>query len=134
MIYKRCPSCGRRIEEGKICEPCARKRRRTGNRTDGIRHEYKTARWQKAREQCLQTFDFIDLYALYHDGCILSADRVHHIYEILDYPERFYLPDNHIPVSDWSHQEIHRRYRDEDPETVRQELIRYRKKWLASVR
>ena len=71
----------------------------------------------------------IDIYALYHDGRIVPATCVHHIREALDAPELFYAEGNHIPVSDESHAEIHRRYREEDEAAVREELEGYLEKW-----
>lgn len=124
MIWKRCSRCGRRVEEGKSCT-CGAGRRRGENRKDGIRKEYHTAKWQRFRDITLKRYSYQDLYALYHDGEIRAADRVHHIIPVLDNPDGFYDTDNYFPCSDASHQEIHRRYRDEDPDRVQQELRRY---------
>ena len=129
MIYKRCPRCGRRIPTGTRCESCEKERRRTANHTDGIRKEYKTKRWEHERIQCLQRFNFVDLYALYHENQILSADRLHHIVEALDAPELFHDQANHFPVSNWSHNEIHRRYKAEGAQLVQDELRHYMKRW-----
>lgn len=130
MIYKRCPRCGKRIEEGKQCQTCKRIQRNTSNRTDGVRKEYKTYAWLQARERCFNAYDHIDIYALYRYGQVIPADRIHHITEALDAPELFYEPSNHFPTSESSHKEIHDRYKMEDAETVRQELrsylVRYR--------
>ena len=81
------------------------------------------------REYCLRSFDFVDLYALYHDGKIIPADRVHHIVEALEDPDRFYDSTNHFPVSDASHHEIHLRMKIEGAELVRQELFGYIRDW-----
>lgn len=129
MIYKRCPRCGKRIQEGTKCLECTRKIRATSNRTDGIRKEYHTSRWEKEREWCLARHGYVDLYALYHDGRIKAADRVHHICEVLEEPERFHDPENHFPCSDASHHEIHRRYKSEGPEKIQKELRDYLRRW-----
>ena len=134
MIYKRCPRCGERIPSGTYCAKCRREARKTGNRTDGIRKEYKSAAWTHERESCLRRFSYIDLYALYHDGRIVPADQVHHIEEILDSPERFHDPLNHFPVSQGSHHDIHWRYKHEDKEAVQKELLLYIRKWKESTK
>ena len=129
MIYKRCPRCGARIPEGTTCRKCELEKRRTSNRTDGVRKEYKTQRWKDIRQYCLNRYDNLDLYALYHDGQIIAADRVHHIVEALEAPELFYDTENHFPVSDGSHQDIHRRMKMEPREIVQDELRKYLKMW-----
>ena len=131
MIYKRCPICGKRIPEGTQCI-CRRQQHNRSNRTDGIRKQYKTYRWQKLREAVLARYDFIDLYALYHDGKVVPADCVHHITEILDDPGGFYDVANLFPTSAGSHASIHDRYKREDPKEVRRELREYMNKWNTS--
>ena len=131
MIWKRCPICGRRVETGKECA-CKRKQHNQSNRTDGIRKQYKSTRWQKLRLAILQQYDYIDLYALYHDGKVVPADCVHHITEILDDPGGFYDVPNLFPTSSGSHAAIHERYRREDPVAVRNELREYKRRWLDS--
>lgn len=86
------------------------------------------------RLYCLQRYDFVDLYALYHDGKVVAADRVHHIVEAMEDPERFYDSTNHFPVSDASHQEIHRRMKMERPDEVRRELFGYLRRWQTAER
>ena len=130
-IYKRCPVCGRRIEEGTKCA-CIKRQHSKSNRTDGVRQNYKSYRWQKLRELILRQYDFIDLYALYHDGKIAPADCIHHITEILEDPEGFYDPSNLFPTSSGSHAEIHERYKREDAEKVRQELREYKRRWRSA--
>lgn len=133
MIYKRCPRCGARIPTGTICEPCEKARRKTANSTDGVRKQYKTRQWEKERRECLERFDYVDLYALYHENQVTNADRVHHIVEALDAPELFHDPANHFPVSDWSHHEIHRRYKMEGAEPVQNELRSYMARWTDEI-
>lgn len=131
MIYRRCPRCGKRVEEGKQCA-CKKISRNQSNRTDGIRKEYHTYAWLQARERCFNAYDHIDIYALYKDGRVIPADRIHHIVEALDDPELFYEPSNHFPTSEASHKEIHDRYKAEDAEAVRNELRSYLKKYRES--
>ena len=53
----------------------------------------------------------IDQYALHKYGRILAADTVHHIVPAEEEPGLFWSPDNLIPVSRSSHDEIHTTYR-----------------------
>lgn len=123
MIWKRCSRCGARVPTGQQCK--CKKERPEQKRTDGIRKEYHTERWKKAREYTLKKYGYVDLYALYHNGRVTPADRVHHIKLVLDDPEAFYDISNHFPCSDASHHEIHRRYKDEDMGQVQDELRSY---------
>ena len=131
MIYKRCPRCGARIPSGTKCPKC--KTHESGRKkSDGVRKEYKTYKWQQLRDYCLKRYNYMDLYALYHDGKIVAADRVHHIVEALDAPERFYDTTNHFPCSDASHHMIHYRYKTEGAAAVQDELRRYIDQWRKS--
>lgn len=134
MIYKRCSRCGARIPTGTKCQKCAKEIRRTSNRTDGIRKEYKSTAWTHERLRCLERYDYVDLYALYRKGKIVPADQVHHIEEVLESPERFHDESNHFPVSAGSHTEIHWRYSHENREKVQEELRDYLRKWRKSVK
>lgn len=124
-IYKRCPRCGKRIQEGSKCIECTKAVRAASNRTDGIRREYHSKRWRRLREKVLNQYDHLDLYAYYHDGRIVPATCVHHIREALDDPDYFYAEGNHFPTSEESHAEIHRRYKEEGAAKVRGELVCY---------
>ena len=81
------------------------------------------------REFCLNRYDHIDLYALYHDGNVVAADRVHHIVEALEDPSLFYDAENHFPISDASHHAVHWRMKIESREAVQDELRKYLKMW-----
>ena len=129
VIWKRCSRCGRRVEEGKSC-PCGAGCRRGENRTDGIRKEYHSARWKKIREAVLVSCSHVDPYALYRDGRVIPADRVHHIIPVLSKPEGFYDMANLFPCSEGSHNEIHKRYRHEGEEAVQEELRRYKRRFF----
>ena len=125
-MYKRCSRCGARIPSGLKCPHC---KREDSNRRDGVRKEYHTSRWKRLREATLAAYSYVDLYALYREGRIVPADRVHHIEEALDHPEAFYDPGNLFPLSDASHHEVHRRYKDEGEALVRRELRSYLRRW-----
>ena len=128
VIWKRCSRCGRRVEEGKTCT-CRVGVESAQKRTDGIRKQYHTEKWKHYREVALARYAHTDLYALYHDGIIRPADRVHHIIPVLDNPDRFYDMDNYLPCSDASHHEIHYRMKREGKEKIQQELFSYRDRY-----
>lgn len=83
------------------------------------------------RELVLDQYSRVDLYALYHDGRIRQADRVHHIMPALDDQAAFYRLENLFPCSDGSHHEIHDRYRKEDERRVQEELRQYIRRYRA---
>ena len=107
MLYYRCAHCGKRVERGKSCT-CSFKR--DYSKPEGTRKLYHTARWQKLQATILARYDGMDPYA-YVCGRIEHADTVHHILIAEDHPELFWVPDNLIPVSRHSHDEIHVQYR-----------------------
>lgn len=132
MIYRRCGRCGRRIEQGTRCT--CRKTEDRGqqfgkkNSNDPLVKMYHTSRWDKARYYCLNKYNYVDVYRLYKYGELAPADRVHHIETAKKNPERFYDPDNHFPVSDQSHREIHDRYKTDEIGTqreLREYMIRF---------
>lgn len=129
MIWKRCSLCGARIPTGTRCT-CKRSAH-NDQRLDGIRKAYHSYRWQRAREEALNRYNHVDLYALYHDGKIVQADSVHHIVPVLDNEKLFFIASNHFPCSAASHAEIHRRYKEEGAEKVQEELRRYLSKYRA---
>ena len=107
MIYVRCPHCGKRVESGKKCG-CGFKREYTA--PQGNKKWYHTARWQKLQKTIMNRYSGLDLYAQ-QQGRIEYADTVHHIVPAQEAPELFWDPDNLIPLSRSSHDEIHVRYR-----------------------
>lgn len=100
---------------------------------EGIRREYHTSRWERERKACLNTYDHVDLYALYHDGRVAAAEVVHHIEPILERPELFHMSGNHFPCSATSHNMIHWRYDNEDASAVKAELRGYLKRYQDEV-
>lgn len=128
MIYKRCSRCHKRIPTGTACE-CTRHRDYTP--AEGIKKQYHTERWKQIRQIAMSRYAGIDVYALYKHGKILQADTVHHIEPTSDSPERFYDIDNLIPVSNASHKEIHRAYKTDEKEKMkdylRESMRRFRK-------
>lgn len=107
MLYIRCPHCNRRIARGEKC-PCGFKREYAA--PQGTRRLYHTSRWTKLRAAVMAAYNGLDPYAL-TQGRIEYADTVHHINPAEDRPDLFWRPDNLIPVSRHSHDEIHTIYR-----------------------
>jgi 5-methylcytosine-specific restriction endonuclease McrA len=108
MIYYRCPHCGKRVPRGSKCG-CGFKREYA--RPEGTRAWYHTQRWTDLRAAVMSRYGGIDQYALHKYGRILAADTVHHIVPAEEEPGLFWSPDNLIPVSRLSHDEIHTTYR-----------------------
>ncbi len=106
MLYIRCPHCGRRVPRGEKCE-CNYKREYP--EAAGDKRLYHTARWTKLRAMILSLYNGLDPYAMAH-GRIEYADTVHHIVPAGDDIRLFWRPDNLIPVSRHSHDEIHAAY------------------------
>ena len=128
MIYKRCGRCGKRIQSGSTCA-CLKRNLREYTKPVGIKKEYHTQRWKNLRTYILMKYNAIDIYTLYKYGRIEPADTVHHIESAQDRPDLFYTGENLIPVSRAGHMEIHARYKNEDKQTVKEELKKYREKF-----
>ena len=108
MLYYRCSHCGKRVPRGEKCG-CSFKREYTP--PEGTRRLYHTARWAKLQHTIMQRYSGLDLYAMTVHKQIETAVTVHHIVPAEDDPSRFWDPDNLIPVSRHSHDEIHTTYR-----------------------
>lgn len=108
MLYYRCSHCGKRVPRGEKCG-CSFKREYTA--PDGTRRLYHTARWTRLQRTIMQRYNGLDPYALNIGKRIETADTVHHIVPAEEDPSKFWDPDNLIPVSRHSHDEIHTVYR-----------------------
>jgi 5-methylcytosine-specific restriction endonuclease McrA len=109
MIYKRCPRCGKRVETGKKCG-CLVFNKREYTKPEGTRRLYHTARWRKLQQMILAKYSGIDPYALSKKR-VEYANTVHHIVPAAEDESQFWNPDNLIPLSRGSHDEVHTRYR-----------------------
>lgn len=116
MIYYRCSHCGKRVEKGKKCG-CNFKREYTA--PTGTRKLYHTGRWTKLQHTIMQRYNGLDLYALNVHKRIEYAEVVHHILPAEEYPDQFWNPDNLIPLSRHSHDEVHEAYRAGPQEATR---------------
>lgn len=72
---------------------------------------YRDIRWIKLRTEILDDYNHICLWSLYIDGQILTANRVHHIVEVLDDETLAYDYDNLIPLEYYNHNLIHELYK-----------------------
>ena len=67
---------------------------------------YVSREWKAIRPAIMQVFDNIDLWALYEEGTICTADEVHHIEELETAWEKRLDPFNLFPLSHASHNRI----------------------------
>lgn len=121
MIYKRCPHCGKRVPAGEKCRGCNFKRGYA--KPTGTRALYHLNRWTKLREIIMNMYSRQDPFAL-KNGRLEAAETVHHIITAEDDPGRFWDPDNLIPLSRFSHDAVHARYRisEEEKKKCQEEL------------
>lgn len=115
MIYKRCPTCNKRIEEGTKCDKCSKKRLKEYKRyrTDKKEQElYSSSLWIKVRDSIKKEHRGIDVYKYYTDKIIVEGTVVHHIEEVKDNWNRRYDLNNLILLSDSSHKLIHKLYNE----------------------
>ena len=128
MIYRQCGRCGRRIPSGTTCK-CNDMDKRSYAKPEGIRKGYHTQRWKNLRRYVIAKYNGIDIYMLYRHGKAIPADTVHHIEPAGEKPDLFYSDGNLIPVSRQSHEEVHKRYKQEHRADVVEELRRYKKQF-----
>lgn len=110
MIVKRCPRCGRKIPEGKICPVCGQIKREYP-KTPENKKEYHTTRWLYMTRAVMSRYDNADQLILSEEHRLVPADTVHHIIPTSEAPDRWYDTSNLIPLSRESHQRVHEAYR-----------------------
>ncbi len=141
MLWHKC-RCGALIPQGiKQCKDCE-----AGSGRELSRHmEYnlyrrnrKTAEfylskeWRRLRAFIISKYDGLDLYALYVQHKIKTADMVHHITEVEEDWNKRLDPMNLFPLSNQNHGIISALYdKDEATKKATQELLRdiIRKHW-----
>lgn len=101
-----CRYCGI-VDKPHICT----RRKRTRDRTRKDNKVYDSKEYRKARKKVLETYNGICLWSLYVDGQIVKADVTHHIVEVLDDITKGKSYDNLIPLSNKSHDIVHRLYK-----------------------
>lgn len=137
MIYKRCVRCGKRIPSGTTCGCYSKyKEKRIYAPATGLKLLYHTTQWEMVRAYVMAQFVGIDLYAWHAQHRIVPASTVHHIVPAKEVGEAgFYEVENLLPVSDASHKEIHRAYREsEQAKKAMQDVLREAKRaWREQV-
>lgn len=127
MIYKRCSRCGKRIESGKTCE-CSKERYKEYNRVSRDKDStdfYNSNNWKRMRQYILDKYDDIDVYAYVVHGRIEKASFVHHIVELKDDKTQALVERNLIPLSQSSHQLIHKAYDKSEADKKAMQSILY---------
>lgn len=130
MLFKFC-RCGKKILiEEKYCNKCKeeieksnrkRYKRYKDNRTDIKEQQfYNSSEWKSKREYILGKYSYIDIYAYYTEGVIIPADTIHHIVELKDNWDKRLDSFNLLCCSKESHQEIHKKYKDNKSKIIKE--------------
>ena len=78
---------------------------------EGTRKLYHTSRWTRLQRTVMSRYNGLDQYAITQHQRVEYADTVHHIVPAEEDPGLFWDPDNLIPLSRHSHDEVHVAYR-----------------------
>ena len=140
MIKRLCPRCRRVIEENqKYCIKCMPKiRTEADRRYDRFKRNkdsksfYNSKLWKLKREEILSFYLNLDIYELYINKKIVSADTVHHIHELIETQEQALDNDNLIALSSSTHDLIHGMYK-EDKITTMKLLVALKNRWLREI-
>ncbi len=127
MLYKVC-RCGVMIPQTmKMCERCERRQQSrhvvyNNTRRDKRAAEfYLSKEWRAIRPVMMAVYDYIDIYALYELGELITlkdSDPIHHIVELEDDWNQRLNPLNLLPVSQATHNAITALYK-QDKATMR---------------
>lgn len=111
MSYSRCAKHHILYETGKRCPKCSQIYNK--NRADKeLIKFYQSKDWKMARDYIINYYCGIDIYALGVNGKIVPCNKltVHHIITYKDNPSLGLDINNLVPVSDFSHSQIHKLY------------------------
>lgn len=111
MSYSRCAKHHILYETGKRCPKCSQIYNK--NRADKeLIKFYQSKDWKLTRDYIINYYCGIDIYALGVTGKITPCNKltVHHITPYKENPGRGLDYDNLVPVSDFSHSQIHKMY------------------------
>lgn len=111
MAYSRCSKHHILYETGKRCPKCSQIYNK--NRADKeLIKFYQSKDWKMARDYIINYYCGIDIYALGLNGKLTPCNKltVHHIIPYRENPGRGLDYDNLVPVSDFSHSQIHKLY------------------------
>ncbi|SFE88241.1 HNH endonuclease [Peptostreptococcus sp. D1] len=134
MALTRVCKCGNKVELGKECDRCGYNRHSHYDihiRDKKLKQFYKSKEWTKLSHYIRQRYNHIDVYQLYKYNRIVLSEMVHHIIPIKDDWDRRLDPDNLIPLSSSSHNEIERIYSNNEQQkrTLISELFRQTKQF-----
>lgn len=134
MLLKTC-KCGRLIPQGvRMCDTCAEKEQSrhvvyNNTRRDARAAEfYVSKEWRWIRPAIMSIYDYIDIYALYVKGELITltdSDPIHHIVELDEDWEQRLNPLNLIPLSHDTHNTVTALYK-QDKATMRATQARIR--------
>lgn len=130
-LKKQC-RCGARIDVNEqCCDKCVDfysvKRKESYRMYDDKKRDkkahafYLSSEWQALRDVILKRYAGIDLYLYYTTGTIEKANTVHHIIEVSEDGSRKLDDSNLVPVTQRTHEKIHRMYQKNRAAT--QELL-----------
>lgn len=111
MAYSRCAKHHILHETGKRCPKCSQIYNK--NRADReLIKFYQSKDWKLTRDYIINYYCGIDIYALGLNGKIVPCNKltVHHIITYKDNPSLGLDINNLVPVSDFSHSQIHKLY------------------------
>ena len=111
MSYSRCAKHHILCETGKRCPKCSQIYNK--NRADKeLIKFYQSKDWKLTRDYIINYYCGIDIYALGVTGKITPCNKltVHHITPYKDNPSLGLDINNLVPVSDFSHSQIHKMY------------------------
>lgn len=111
MAYSRCAKHHILYEIGKRCPKCRIINNKNRADRDLIKF-YNSKDWHLVRDYIINYYCGIDIYALGVTGKLTPCNKltVHHITPYKENPGRGLDYDNLVPVSDFSHSQIHKLY------------------------
>lgn len=111
MAYSRCSKHHILYETGKRCPKCSQFYNKNRGDRELIKF-YQSKDWHLTRDYIINYYCGIDIYALGVTGKITPCNKltVHHIITLKENPGRGLDYNNLVPVSDFSHSQIHKLY------------------------
>lgn len=111
MAYSRCAKHHILYETGKRCPKCRMLNNNKRADKELIKF-YQSKDWKMARDYIINYYCGVDIFALGLTGKLTPCNKltVHHIITLKENPGRGLDYDNLVPVSDFSHSQIHKMY------------------------
>ncbi|MBE6051610.1 MAG: hypothetical protein E7214_13425 [Clostridium sp.] len=86
--------------------------KRKADRTRKDNKIYESKEYRRLRTEVLEDYNYTCLWSLYVDGKVITADRTHHIIEILEDESKAIEYDNLIALHNKVHEVIHKLYKE----------------------